>query len=101
MKAYQAENPGHCGLCGLPMEHCFHRKAEYRKETDPCKSARAWRTLTGVQDHWYLSTLNKMCPAEVRLLPMPPKKRWVVILQKWLEDHPERRTWYQRIVEES
>jgi len=100
MKAWQACHPGHCGLCGLPFERCFHRNDKYRAETQPLLHERLFQEVSRVRSHWYLTTLNEMGLDEVRLLPLPPKEHLAGLRKQWLKDRLEAKTRWQILLDE-
>ncbi len=100
MKAWQAQHPGYCGLCGLPFERCFHRDAKYRAETQPLIQQNRFRESSQVMAHWYLTRLNEMGLDEVRLLPVPPKEHARSLRKQWLEDRLRSKTRWQVLLDE-
>lgn len=101
-KAFQEAHPQHCGVCGLPLTHCYHLDARYRSEIDKCllDHPRDYRKAAEVQNQWYLRALDRMGVEQVNLLPEPPKARFGDLLRKWLHSQTSIPTWYDRILSE-
>lgn len=100
MKAWQAQHPGYCGLCGLPIERCFHRNDKYRAETQPLIRDRHFQEVSRIVAHRYLEILNEMGLDEVKLLPTPPKEHLVGLRKQWLKDRLATKTRWQILLDE-
>jgi len=88
---YELKNKGHCGRCGLPYEHCYHRDGRWQAERQKRSHgiSHGIRETGEVVEFLYTTTIQEFTDEQLLALPMPPTGMTKDIACKELE----RREW--------
>lgn len=84
---FEAEHPGHCGGCGLPVDYCYHQLGEFKSEMAMVQESSNVDTYQGrvraVTRRFYRAMVEGMTPEEIVALPEPPVKWQAEILHSF------------------
>lgn len=82
------EHPGHCPLCGLPRDVCFHTSAYLENERNLLRSP---NLMVDAQNEAYRRAIRVLTLEELRQLPQPISRRYHRML---MERHQELRNMF-------
>lgn len=85
-RKWEAEHPGHCGLCGLPRRWCIHTKASYNEEVMKFVRDRKITEAHHVKVRAYTEALSGIPYEKLLEIPRPPKNWQAEVLWKFLSN---------------